>query len=150
MGASPGNISSTPPSADTNGVNPDKSSTGQSASANGNTQVAQEWLGPLIDGLGARAPFETVNPIEEQFKIPAEGLSGKEGATNVPSWARGLRPRVGKSGGEEARRAMDNRWGKGKWKKIPDRKSEFRKIQKYFDRHFQDPPPPADVPTNMI
>ncbi|HEU0155220.1 MAG TPA: hypothetical protein VFQ82_04060 [Stellaceae bacterium] len=100
----------------------------------------QEILPPVPDLLpfGARPPFlfeeppETIRPFKET--IPR--LGGKEGAKDVPSGARGQRPYVGESGREFAKRLMDQRYGRGNWKRT-DR--EYRQIKKYGDRNFRDP-----------
>ena len=62
-------------------------------------QVAQEIL------IFGRVPFFLQDPPKlPQFKEPIPRLSGTEGAKNAPSWARGLRPRVGESGKDFAKR----------------------------------------------
>jgi len=61
-------------------------------------------------------------------KVKKPGLSGKEGAKDVPSWALGQRPRVGESGKEFATRLMDEKYGPGNYEKGGG--SEFSKIQK--------------------
>ncbi|WP_346361256.1 RHS repeat-associated core domain-containing protein [Bosea sp. (in: a-proteobacteria)] len=58
--------------------------------------------------------------------------SGKEKASDIPSWAAGQRPRPGESGKEFADRLLDQRYGKGNYKKGPG--SEHSKVQKYGDR----------------
>jgi hypothetical protein len=72
------------------------------------------------------------------FKIPVPGLSGKEGAKDVPSWARGNRPTVDEDGKAFAKRLLDNQYGEGNWDKGAG--SEFSQIQKWADRNFMDPP----------
>ena len=88
-------------------------------------------------------------PVEEpQYKVPIPRQSGKEGAKDTPGWAKGTRPRVGETGEQAAKRAMDGKYGEGNW----DRKTgdgEFGKLQKYYDRHFRDPkelPSPYEGP----
>ena len=71
------------------------------------------------------------------FKIPVPGLSGKEGAKDVPSWARGNRPRAGQSGKDFATELMNGKYGEGNWDKST---REFSQIQKWADRNFMDPP----------
>ncbi len=68
-------------------------------------------------------------------KRPKSGLSGKEGAKDVPSWAKGQRPRVGESGKEFAKRLLDGKYGTGNYDKGPT--SEFNRIQKWGDRAFE-------------
>jgi hypothetical protein len=72
------------------------------------------------------------------FKVPVPGLSGKEGAKDVPSWARGNRPMVGEDGKAFAKRLLDKQYGVGNWEKGAG--SEFSQIQKWADRSFMDPP----------
>jgi hypothetical protein len=103
-------------------------------------QYAQ-WIEPFLESFGARNP--TIP--EEDFKIPIPRLSGKEGAKDIPSWARGLRPRVGESGKLAAKRVMDDKYGPGNWERDPNRTSEFQNLRKYFDRSFRDPQ--FDIPT---
>jgi RHS repeat-associated protein len=70
------------------------------------------------------------------FKKTKAGLSGKEAAKEVPSWAKGSRPFKGESGKKFAERLMDDRYGPGNWKSGPG--SEFNKIRKWGDRAFED------------
>ena len=63
-----------------------------------------------------------------KFKVPKSGISGKEGAKDVPSWVRGQRPQTGESGRDFARRVLDEKYGTGNW--IEGAGSEFNKIQK--------------------
>lgn len=77
-------------------------------------------------------PPETIRP----FKETVPRLSGKEAAKDAPSWARGQRPYVGENGRDFAKRLMDQRYGRGNWKPTDP---EYRRIQKYGDRHFRDP-----------
>jgi hypothetical protein len=70
-------------------------------------------------------------------KKTKKGARGKAGATDIPSWVSDS-PNVGESGKEFARRIMDKRYGKGNWSGTgPD--SEFNRIKKWADRHFEDP-----------
>jgi len=78
-------------------------------------------------------------PTTRPFKEPIPGLTPKEAATDVPSWARGKVPYVGESGKPFAKRLMDDQHGPGKWEGDPVREREFRQIQKWGDRHFRDP-----------
>lgn len=70
-----------------------------------------------------------------QFKKPKAGISGKEGAKDVPSWAKGNKPFVGENGKEFAERLLNERLGKGNYDTGP--KSDFNKIKKWGDRSFQ-------------
>ena len=68
------------------------------------------------------------------FKTPKPGQSGKEGATDIPSWARGQRPLVGENGDAFAKRVLDAQYGAGQYDKGPN--SEFSKIKKFGERSF--------------
>jgi hypothetical protein len=67
-------------------------------------------------------------------RIP--GLSGKEAATDIPSWARGGVPNVGESGSQFARRLLDAKYGPGNYPTGPG--SEFNKLRKFADRAFDE------------
>ena len=62
-------------------------------------------------------------------------MSDKEGAKNIPSWAKGQHPYVGESGNEFAKRLCDERFGKGNYKTGPG--SDYSKLKKYATRNFQ-------------
>jgi len=66
---------------------------------------------------------------------PKPGISGKEGAKDVPSWAKGERPRIGESGREFAKRLLDKKYGPGNYELGPT--SEFNRIWKWGDRAFE-------------
>ncbi len=102
---------------------------GSSAVQPNDTQLAQAWLDPLIDSFGAKSDI---------YKEPIPRLSGQAGAKDIPSWARGMRPRIGEAGKDAAERVLDQKYGKGNWNKDDDGR-EFYKLQKYFDRSFRDP-----------
>lgn len=68
-------------------------------------------------------------------KKTKKGLSGKEAATDIPSWAKGQRPLTTESGREFAERLLDEKYGKGSYPKGPG--SEFNKIKKWGDRAFE-------------
>lgn len=63
------------------------------------------------------------------------GLSGKEAADDVPSWAQGERPLIGESGKDFAKRLLDDKYGAGNYPTGPG--SEFNKIKKWGDRAFE-------------
>jgi RHS repeat-associated protein len=69
------------------------------------------------------------------YKKNKPGVSGKEGAKDVPSWARGQRPRIGESGKEFAKRLLDEKYGPGNYDRGPT--SEFNQIKKWGDRAFE-------------
>lgn len=70
-------------------------------------------------------------------KRPKPGARGRLGATDIPSWARGETPDAGESGREFAERLLDGRYGPGTYPTGPT--SEFSKLNKWADRHFEDP-----------
>jgi hypothetical protein len=72
-----------------------------------------------------------------QKQVPTSG-TGKERSTDKPSWVRDT-PNVGENGNAFAERLLDEKYGKGNWKK--GQKSEYDKIKKYGNRGFTDPPP---------
>jgi hypothetical protein len=69
----------------------------------------------------------------EKRKRP--GLSGKDAASDVPSWAAGERPFVWEKGRDFAERLLDGKYGRGNYPTGPG--SEFSKIKKWGDRAFQ-------------
>jgi RHS repeat-associated protein len=71
------------------------------------------------------------------LKIPKPGATQKQGATDVPTWAKGQAPSVGQSGKQFAKQLLDERYGSGNYGTGPT--SEFNKIKKWGDRHFMDP-----------
>ncbi|SEU38786.1 hypothetical protein [Stigmatella erecta] len=97
------------------------------------TVVAMTGQGP-----GGGSKLENQKPqTQEQYKTPTSGVSGKEGAKDVPSWAKGERPKVNESGKDFAKRLLDKKYGEGNYDKGPG--SEFNKIQKWGDRAFENP-----------
>ncbi|WP_147290839.1 hypothetical protein [Roseomonas gilardii] len=67
-------------------------------------------------------------------------MSGKEAASDAPSWAK-IQPRgQNESAAEYATRLMDNKYGRGKWESDPSKgkgpSSEYSKIKKYGQRSF--------------
>jgi hypothetical protein len=108
---------------------PSDGSEPSSPSEQASYQVAQEFP-PFF----ARPPI--VPEGEPEFQEPIPRLSGKEGAKDIPSWARGQRPYVGEHGRDFAKRLMDEKYGPGKWKETSP---EYRRLQKHGDRNFRDP-----------
>lgn len=92
-------------------------------------QVAQEFP-PFF----ARPPI--VPEGEPEFQEPIPRLTGKEGAKDIPSWARGQRPYVGENGRDFAKRLMDEKYGPGKWDR---NEQEYKQLHKHGDRNFRDP-----------
>jgi len=69
-----------------------------------------------------------------EFKKPISG-SGKEKATDVPSWSKGNKPYTNENGNDFAKRLCDEKYGPGNYEKGPN--SEFNKIKKWGDRGFK-------------
>ncbi len=70
-----------------------------------------------------------------EFKKSKSHISGKEGAKNAPSWAKGNRPYKKESGKQFAKRLLDEKYGKIRHEKGPE--SEFNRIKKWGDRSFE-------------
>jgi hypothetical protein len=87
------------------------------------------------DGKGGK------KPKPKRYKVPKSG-SGKEKASDCPSWAQGERPEEGESGKSFAHRMMkkyrSEEYPKGDYPTAPG--SDFNKLKKYADRGFEDPP----------
>lgn len=69
------------------------------------------------------------------YKRRKAGLSGKEAANAVPSWAVGEQPLTTENGREFAERLLDEKYGVGNYPTGPG--SEFNKIKKWGDRAFE-------------
>jgi hypothetical protein len=67
--------------------------------------------GDLPYELFSRPPEEIVPRNME--RIP--GQSGKEAASDIPSWARGIPRRIGETPQDCAKRLMDGKYGKSEW-----------------------------------
>jgi len=58
--------------------------------------------------------------------------SGKEKASDIPSWVKGERPLPGESGKDFAKRVLEKKYGPDNYPKGPG--SEYNKVKKYGDR----------------
>ena len=76
---------------------------------------------------------------QPEKKIPKPGVSGKEGAKDAPSWARGERPNVNESGKDFADRLLNDKYGEDS-KRDKGQGSEHSRIKKWGDRAFINPP----------
>lgn len=116
------------------------------------------WAGGLV-ALGVSLYVADSNSVNEKFsgrhgcygdascqgqliqlaekKIPKSNISGKEGAKDIPSWAKGERPFVGESGKDFADRLIKGQTGQPATDKGPT--SDWSKLRKYGDRNFKDP-----------
>ncbi len=98
--------------------------------------VKAQWFAPL---LTPKPPFFFADPPKGLIprlmeRIPRQ--SGKDAASDTPSWARGIPRRVGETPNDYAQRLMDDKYGPGKWSK---NNPEFNKIKKFGQRGFRDP-----------
>ncbi|HTA93284.1 MAG TPA: hypothetical protein VK745_27090, partial [Polyangiaceae bacterium] len=73
----------------------------------------------------------------KDFQVPRGDVSGKEAARDVPSWAKGNRPKVGEAGKDFAKRLLDEKYGPNNYPKGPG--SEFNQVKKWGDRGFRNP-----------
>lgn len=84
-----------------------------------------------------KSPGETTPPLvgpgsQPQYRKPKSGLSGKEAASDIPSWVRGERPLVGEDGKGFAKRVLDQKYGVREHDAGPS--SEFSQLKKFADR----------------
>lgn len=79
-------------------------------------------------------------PTPTEYKTRAPGLSGKEAATDVPSWIENwpdARPGVNENGTTFATRMMNKRYGVSRWTMKGEQYAEFNKLRKLGDRAFE-------------
>ena len=98
----------------------------------------------MITGMGndfASLSRELDNFLNASKKDKAKGKtkqpskeSDKERATDIPSWAKGTKPKPGQNGKDYAKDQMDAQYGEGNWEGNPRRESEYSKLKKYGDR----------------
>jgi hypothetical protein len=69
--------------------------------------------------------------------------SGKEGAKDIPSWAKGSGPEGTENGKQYAKRMMDGKYGDGNWSTSS---KEYSELKKYGDRAFVPAERPAAEP----
>jgi hypothetical protein len=91
--------------------------------------------------VARRPSIPTTPPTpKQQQKVPKSGQSGADAARDTPSWVKGNVPKVGESSDAFAQRMMEKNYpGQTKFERGAD--SEFSKIKKWADRHFEDPKP---------
>jgi hypothetical protein len=75
------------------------------------------------------------NETTIKYKKPKSNISGKEGAKDVPSWAKGERAYTNENGDKFARRLLDKKYGKGNYS--TKSQTEYSKIKKWGDRAFE-------------
>jgi len=91
-------------------------------------------------GQTARESLPKDIPTPTQYKQRAAGLTGKEAATDIPSWARNwpdAKPGVHESGTTFATRMMNKRYGVGGWERTGQQSTEFSELRKFADRAFE-------------
>jgi hypothetical protein len=95
--------------------------------------LAAQGTGLIAQGLvwyaEATGATEELTTIHEARK---SRQSGKEKASDIPSWVKGKQKLPGESGKDAAKRLLDEKYGEGMYKTGP--RSEYNKIQKHFDR----------------
>lgn len=103
--------------------------------------VDSNYVNELISGRqGCYGSLSCDKPwlaLQKPKKVPKPGVTGKEGAKDVPSWVRGERPNVGESGKDFADRLWKEK--QGRKPSSPQEERERRQIQKWGDRAFVDP-----------
>jgi len=72
---------------------------------------------------------------QKETKKPKPHISGKEGAKDVPSWAKGNKPYIDESGKDFAKRLLEEQFGEENYDKGP--RSDYNKIRKWGDRSFE-------------
>jgi RHS repeat-associated protein len=88
--------------------------------------------GAIVGGsVGGTVGILIGDAISNAWNKESKG-SGKERATDIPSWAQGEKPLPGESGKDFAERLLDKKYGKGNYPKGPG--SEFSKLKKYAER----------------
>ena len=110
--------------------------TGESNAA---TWAAATWWLTAVDGplpigdailVGVTAIGAVVD-IGVMFAKKSKS-SGKEKGNDIPSWAKGEKPKEGESGKDFAKRVCDKKFGKDNYNKGPS--SDYNKLKKYGDR----------------
>ena len=86
---------------------------------------------------GANLQPDDDNDKDRKYKVKKPGVSGKDGAKDVPDWVKEYKPYVGENGNQFAKRILDNKYGKGNYRTGTD--TEFSKIKKWCDRSFMNP-----------
>ena len=108
------------------------------------TLAAEIFLGMFTEGCGDSGTVgacakgsNAMNAKQAKGKKKSKpGVSGQEGAKDVPSWAKGERPNTGESGKDFADRLLGEKYGNGNYPTGPG--TEHSKIQKWGDRSFTD------------
>ena len=93
---------------------------------------------PDGEGDGSEAP-QSIAKKPTPPKKPKAGQSGKDGSKDIPDWVRqgGDRPLVGEDGKAFAKRVLDKKYPERNGAHDTGADSEFSKIKKWADRHFE-------------
>ena len=82
----------------------------------------------LMDDIGRFG-----DDVADKYKKPISS-SGKDRATDIPSWAKGKKPYTWENGKTYAQRLMDEKYGKGNWKTSS---KEYSELKKHGDRGYE-------------
>lgn len=96
--------------------------------------VTTTGIAVTMDGINGLTTSNFSSNGENPYKEPKSG-SGKEKASDIPSWAQGEKPFKFENGKKFAKRLLDQKYGQGNYDTGP--KSEFNQIKKWGDRGFQ-------------
>jgi hypothetical protein len=91
-------------------------------------------------GQTSSEPVAEDVPTPKKYKQRASGLSGKEAATDIPSWVRNwpdARPGLYENGTTFATRMMNKKYGVDGWEKTGQQGTEFSELRKFGDRGFE-------------
>ena len=86
-------------------------------------------------GIGEAGKEIGDSKTQERPTKKAKSGTGKEKATDVPSWAHGKAPYVDENGKDFAKRLCDEFYGENNYE--PRKNKDFSKIKKWGDRGFE-------------
>ncbi|PRY02748.1 RHS repeat-associated protein, partial [Pontibacter ummariensis] len=103
------------------------------------SRTAMGWGGAALEPTFIGELAMTAVTIYTAYEIyQFAKSSNKDRATDIPSWAKGKKPKAGESGKDYAKRVLDEQYGAGEWNKGPKDvgpTSEYNKLRKYGDRY---------------
>ena len=111
----------------------------------GTLVVPSAAVGTLVVGAGTAVTANAASKMGDNFAMAkASKKSGREMATDTPSWARNgydkdgkpYHPRKGEDGKTFADRVMDDRYGEGNWRRSGRQGREYSQLRKWGDRSF--------------
>jgi hypothetical protein len=99
--------------------------------------VSQMLCGAL-GGAGSQCSTQGIPDASAAGTIRAKkaNMSGKDGAKDIPSWAKGSGPEGAENGKQYAARMMNEKYGNGNWETSS---REYSQLKKYGDRAFVPP-----------